>query len=502
MASDLALSFSRTRTPETLRAWLQGEPAAAAAWLKAAAQVSGAVGVGQAADAFSTAATPQALDAAVAGFTQLSAGALGAVQAARAPTLGWAAQASEDPPAITGVVSLADDGSAVLTTAEGLAFTLQNSSAWSAGDGRGDLDYHLTIGRDAQVFAGQTVTVRGWPDASWKPGDTTGSVLVEDFAPGASPDYLSGRVLVEGDRVSVRVRADKVVPITDPDFAASLKPFDMLGVVLPGAPQRAADGALSYSRPQGDFWILGGFALARDATRDGDGRVDFTMQLAHGKTCQAQVPSTAWDRDLPLKNRHYFFGHFENGAFRATTFTRDGDHHGGPVLTEQKSAAFVARTLAVDVPAATSTTGFAPAPDPARQTFSPVAAPMRTGLAGVEFVGGAAKATPGVTQGPGFLTFGPYVALPPGRYRVDFSLRAGDGPAGDLVNLEVHDATKDVALVQYMITTSDLHPTAGFVRRSLEFTVPPGDNSIELRTWWAGTVPLEVGQMGLVSLGA
>jgi len=399
-------------------------------------------------------------------------------------------------------VRLADDGAAVLTTADGLSLTLQNSGAWNAGDGHGNIDDHLNIGRDAQVFAGQTVTVRGWPDAAWKPGDTAGTLLVEDFAPGASADYLTGRVLVEGDRVSVRVRPDKVVPITDAQFAASLKPFDKLGVILPGAPQRAADGALAYSKPAGDFWVLGGFALARDATRDGDGRVDFTMQLAHGKSCRAQVPSTAWDDDgIRRRNRHYFFGHFEGGAFVASAYTRDGDHHGGPVLAEQKSAAFAARALAVEPSPPAGVTGFAPAAAPAWQTFSPAREPMQTALTGVERSNGVAKATPGVTSGPGFLTFGPYAALPPGKYRVDFSLRAGAGPAGDLVNLEAHEAVGDRALVQSMLTTSDLRPTPGFVRRSLEFTVPPGDTKVEFRTWWAGTVPLEVGQIGLVALG-
>ena len=216
----------------------------------------------------------------------------------------------ETPPTLTGTLSMAT-GVPTLQTKAG-AFQIVNVNDWAD-------SIHTFGGEDVQAFAGRTVTVRGWPEDGWLPGQTgTPRLAVEEWAPGNTPDFVSGRLQVIGNDVFVRVREDKKVKVVDTKLADALRGFDRLSVVLPGEVEKKGD-AWAFKGAPADFYILGGFLGAYGAAPVGDS-VTFQLQLAHGMSHPAKLPTASWDA-VPRGQRHYLFGHFENGQFEGRGFT-------------------------------------------------------------------------------------------------------------------------------------------------------------------------------------
>ena len=111
--------------------------------------------------------------------------------------------------------------------------------------------------------------------------------------------------------------------------------------------------------------------------------------------------------------------------------------------------------------------------------------------------GGVLTARPGVAKA-GHLFGGPYLKLEPGHYRVDFSLRGIGAPGqGQFGFLEVYDFASNTFRARQELQEAEVPPTDGFVRHSLEFDIPPGDNKTELRVWWSGNGAVEAGQIAL-----
>ncbi len=209
----------------------------------------------------------------------------GAHQAARSSTLGWEASGADpwpEAPAFTGTLRLVD-GKPTLETTRG-SYTIElGTPNW----------------RDEPetVFLDRTVTIKGFPSADGK------SISMEQFAPGASADFVAGRILVEGDRVFVSPNGDEPlspeilqaaglpVPetpidakpppraeITDPAFKAlllgdaekGLVNYAPAGVILPGKVE-VKNGVAVYPHKPEAFYLLGRF------------QVPSVKQLPHGK---------------------------------------------------------------------------------------------------------------------------------------------------------------------------------------------------------------------------
>lgn len=215
------------------------------------------------------------------------------------------------PPSLTGKLVM-ENGKPWLESPAG-RFELVNTA-------HGGDSLHFFSASDVQAFAGRVVTVRGWPTDGWLPGQTGGTLAVEEWAPGTSADFVAGRLLVKGEDVSVRVRADKLVAIDDPALKSWLKSYDNLGIVLPGVVEKRGD-AWHFTSAPADFYVLAGFTgmYGQTPTPNG-GKYTFNMQLAHGKTVSTDVPETEWDKTA-RGQRHYFYGHFETGKFVAKGFT-------------------------------------------------------------------------------------------------------------------------------------------------------------------------------------
>jgi hypothetical protein len=224
--------------------------------------------------------------------------------------------------------------------------TFSIGGGWDATDG-----LHVLEGEDVQAFAGCTVTVRGWPEKGWKPGQPgTARLAVQAFAPGSSPDFLSGRVRVVGKSVFVHVWPEKDVRITDPRLKAALGRCDGVGVILNGRVTRTAGGWRFADAPR-DYWVLGGFLRLADTPPKREGKtVSFLMQIAHGGTAPATLPTSAWDSgspkveakpDTPRRSRHFLFGHFDaRGRFVATRYTPSAGVAQHTLVEFARSAAF------------------------------------------------------------------------------------------------------------------------------------------------------------------
>lgn len=207
---------------------------------------------------------------------------LGATQQVRAASLGWNADVPLQPPALTGTLRM--DGERVLLETPTATLQVVNGgeSVW---------------GTDASAFLGQVVTIKGWPDAA-------GRLVAEEYAPGSSPDFLTGRVQLDAaGAVGIRVRQDKWVALDEP-LASALRPVAGSGVILPGAVERAGDGYRFAGRPA-DYYLL----TALDHVT-GPGR--FGAKVAHAQG-ELDLRGPADSRTDLLDARRYVYGHFSQG---------------------------------------------------------------------------------------------------------------------------------------------------------------------------------------------
>lgn len=279
-----ALVFDRSaRTVQDLKKFWADDPLAAAQWLgavkhAAALPVPELDAVAKILAEHGTDAMKESkLRAYAASTPQLFevVGDYGAHQAARASTIGWAASEAEpwpEAPAFTGTLTLVDDHP-TLVTSRG-SFTLElGSPNW----------------RDEPetVFLDRTVTIKGFPSADGR------SLSIEQFGPGDSPDFVSGRILVENGRVFIAPNGDVPLDpaqwvaagltpppagaqqragptlraeVTDPAFkqlllgdaARGLVDYSPAGVILPGK-VTVKDGVPVYDHPPAAFYVLGRF---------------------------------------------------------------------------------------------------------------------------------------------------------------------------------------------------------------------------------------------------
>jgi hypothetical protein len=93
-------------------------------------------------------------------------------------------------------------------------------------------------------------------------------------------------------------------------------------------------------------------------------------------------------------------------------------------------------------------------------------------------------APPGFT---GALAFGPYLELPPGRYRAAFVLRVGPGPSGPIATLDVRTDAGVTLLGEHILTANDLPSSGGYTPVSVTFSTDLDVDNVEFRLFPAGT---------------
>jgi hypothetical protein len=254
--SPIAQQFSLARTAKNLNALWESEPQTAASWFVRYAKAAGLqdARVGQLEKILSSAyQEPTRKDRELRKFltensTVAQAVELAQLQSERVHTLGFTATAPRSI-TFTGKLSV-ENGAPVITTPDG-KFQI-NSPNWMP-----SLQYKYFEANALQAFAGRTVTVRAWPT------ETPDVMAVEEFAPGTSTDFVSGRLSKIGGKVGVRVRPDKWVEIRDPELARRLFTLAQddtnltngTGMILPGKVVQEGSTYFFDGQPA-DYWML------------------------------------------------------------------------------------------------------------------------------------------------------------------------------------------------------------------------------------------------------
>lgn len=307
-----ALRFDRSaRTQADLKQFWKEDPVSAAKWLGQLSRAAAVVppelsGLTKLLDAH---ATDALLTARLHDYARLTPklfevmGDFGALQTARTSTIGWDATDLDpwpEAPSYTGTLRLID-GMPTLVTTRG-SFSLESGNPnW----------------RDEPetAFLDQTVTVKGFVSADG------GSLSVEQFSPGDSAEFVSGRLLVEGDRVfispggdvplapEVLIAAGLPVPVTTDakpppraevtnlnfasmllgDAEKGLVNYAPAGVILPGKVEIRAGTAVYDHEPE-SFYLLGRFQQPKVAGLE-DGSTVHRIETGYFRTTDALAPA-------------------------------------------------------------------------------------------------------------------------------------------------------------------------------------------------------------------
>lgn len=198
-----------------------------------------------------------------------------------------------------------------LTLADGRTLSLSSDHE------KKDETFKFIGGTDVMAFAGQPVSVRGVVDETGK------TLRVTEFAPGTLPDFVTGRVVVENDKVFVRARSRGLIEVTNPEFAAELKTRNKMGVILEGDTVEHTHGDGTVSRtfdghPDG-YWMLVRFTAAlRHETNE---VVSGTIQTA-GSTARARVDMPVTEgAKVEVGDRMYVRGRYKDGVITAEKAT-------------------------------------------------------------------------------------------------------------------------------------------------------------------------------------
>jgi hypothetical protein len=187
-------------------------------------------------------------------------------------------------------------------------------------------------GTDVMAWAGQDVSLRGFIDESGK------TLRVTEFAPGKLADFVTGRVVVEADKVSVRVRGRGLVEVSDPKLKEQLSTHGNLGVILEGKttehPQ--PDGSIKrvFEGPDQEYWML--VRLTAEPTPGPNGKLTAPIQAATSKTAASVELTPEEAKNVEVKDRMYVKGRFEGTDIKASKATPSA---GSPWMTASSGRA-------------------------------------------------------------------------------------------------------------------------------------------------------------------
>ncbi len=281
MASAAAIAFDQSaRTATDLRNFWSQDPVAAAKWLTKVADAAGmqAPGLDQVKQALALNQTDEFVANQLRSIGQQFPALfdflpqqMGEVQNDRAATIGWVAipQPQREPPTFSGRLQLQDGVVKLVTTRGTFDLTYAPGVNW-----RDEVE---------TAFLNQVITIKGWPSADGK------TLLFEQFAPGTDPNFISGRISVEGDEVYIAngYNDTRRTKITHPEFAALLKGdpsrglvnYSPAGVILHGeVTTDPATGERVYPHNPERFYILGRIFNAEEVP------IDERKKVLHGET--------------------------------------------------------------------------------------------------------------------------------------------------------------------------------------------------------------------------
>lgn len=313
-----AMSIS-VKTPQAFQALVKQDPAGAKAWLKqVAAHADNALSAEQLAavnkalelktDAFAKAPLP--LDAL---FGTAAVGAVGDNPALDLPVIHGKLTVDRGAKVQTGEQGYREwpDLKLTLTTDDGRKLSLESDH-----NSRSDI-FQFIPGSDVMAFAGQDVSLRGHLDEAGR------ALRVTEFSPGKVDDFVTGRVVVDGDAVMIRARGRGMVEVTDPALKAELAAHGNLGVILEGATseQPRPDGSVkrTFDGKPREYWMLVRFTSA--PTDSGNGKVRGPIQAATSRTSTSVELTPEQAKNIEVNDRMYVLGRFDGDDIKASKAT-------------------------------------------------------------------------------------------------------------------------------------------------------------------------------------
>ena len=283
-------------------------------------------------------------------------------QVTKLPSLSWTADTAPPQVAVTGQVVRDAANQYRLTTPGGREYHLTDTSR-SSGVSGGWMEGFLNAGE------GQ-MTVQGTVSADGK------SFAVEGYAPGSSPDFVMGRVVVKtplGD-ITGKPTPDQLaevmgpngrviiasargeVEVTNPELKKLLAGMPRLGIILPGVVQRDANGKMSIASGPEYMYALGG--RFKGLTDKGNGLYSTDAAFAYNHfmgPVEATGDSAKWRMENSANQRNWVGGAFVLDAptpyFAATYISNDlGDYSLGYATATEgpASAQLLAASEVVD----------------------------------------------------------------------------------------------------------------------------------------------------------
>jgi hypothetical protein len=102
------------------------------------------------------------------------------------------------------------------------------------------------------------------------------------------------------------------------------------------------------------------------------------------------------------------------------------------------------------------------------------------------------SAVVGSTAPNEYMTYGPYINLPVGSYNVEFYLRTGSSPSGNIANLDVYDANSGQVLGSSRVSGGSMPAGDLWTRILVPVNITNAMNQMEFRVYWYGTMNLDI----------
>ena len=129
----------------------------------------------------------------------------------------------------------------------------------------------------------------------------------------------------------------------------------------------------------------------------------------------------------------------------------------------------------------------------AKYTFEPGLAPARSDCTTcVQRHYHVLSAVVGLTAADEYMTYGPYIHMPLGNYKIEFYLRTPLAQTGNIANLDVHDNNSGAILGASLVSGDAMAAGDQWTLVAIPISVTNPHNRMEFRVYWYGAMNLDI----------
>jgi len=129
----------------------------------------------------------------------------------------------------------------------------------------------------------------------------------------------------------------------------------------------------------------------------------------------------------------------------------------------------------------------------AKYTFEPGLAPARSDCTTcLQRPYHVLSAVVGLTAADEYMTYGPYIHMPLGNYKIEFYLRTPLAQTGNIANLDVHDNNSGAILGSSLVSGDAMAAGDQWTLVAIPISVTNPHNRMEFRVYWYGAMNLDI----------